>query len=176
MTEPGGKVHRDHPFVPSEPGRDPARRLRGRLASPVTVWTAAAGAERAGLTVSSLFVAEGDPGAVLGLVVPTSDLWDALQESGTFVVHVLDDRRRALAERFAGLRPSPGGPFAGLEVDDSAWGPVIADLDTRAFCRLDQTYPTDFHYIVRGAVERIDIHELTRPMVYFRGRFRKLGD
>src|ERR687896_539136 len=89
------------PFsVPAE-RRDPARRLRGRLVAPVTVWTAGQPPGGAGLTVSSILVAEGEPARLLGLIDPTSAFWEAAQETRAFVVHVLAVADRALAERFS---------------------------------------------------------------------------
>ena len=45
-------IHSGHPFADGVP-RDPVRQLRGRLVSPVTLWTAGDADRRAGLTVSS---------------------------------------------------------------------------------------------------------------------------
>ena len=45
------------PFAVPAERRDPARRLRGRLVAPVTVWTAGDPSRGAGLTVSSILVA-----------------------------------------------------------------------------------------------------------------------
>jgi hypothetical protein len=60
----------------------------------------------AGLTVSSVLVAEGQQANLLGLISPTSAFWEAMQEIGTFVVHVLAAGDQALAERFSEIRPS----------------------------------------------------------------------
>ena len=57
-----------HPFADPEP--DPVRRLRGRLGGAVTLWTAGDGATRAGLTVTSLMVAGGEPGPGAGAARP----------------------------------------------------------------------------------------------------------
>ncbi|HUF15041.1 MAG TPA: flavin reductase, partial [Acidimicrobiia bacterium] len=65
-------IHNEHPFTPGPEERDPVRRLRGRLAAPVTIVTSGAGDHRAGLTVSSLFVVEGNPGVVHAIVTPNS--------------------------------------------------------------------------------------------------------
>jgi hypothetical protein len=47
----------DTPFAVPPERRSPARRLRGRLVAPVTVWTAGHPPGGAGLTVSSVLVA-----------------------------------------------------------------------------------------------------------------------
>ena len=36
-------IHSSHPYLPPEEQRDPARRLRGLLPSPVTIWSSADG-------------------------------------------------------------------------------------------------------------------------------------
>ena len=107
---PGLACPRDHPlrapFADPEPERDPARRLRGRLGGAVTLWTTGTGPARAGLTVSSLLVAHGEPARVLGLLDPDADLADALAETGTAVVAAaLAGEHRDLADAFAGVAP-----------------------------------------------------------------------
>jgi flavin reductase (DIM6/NTAB) family NADH-FMN oxidoreductase RutF len=107
------RVGSQPPFaVPSE-RPDPARRLRGRLVASVTVWTAGQLPGGAGLTVSSVLVAEGQPARLLGLIDPTSALWEAAQETGAFVVQVLGVGDRSLAERFSEVRPPIRRPFEG---------------------------------------------------------------
>ena len=80
-------IHTEHPFATPEGDRDPLRRLRGRMAAPVTVWTTGTGAGRHGLTISSVVVAEGEPAHVLGLVDEDTDFWTSAPE--TVVVNLL---------------------------------------------------------------------------------------
>jgi 3-hydroxy-9,10-secoandrosta-1,3,5(10)-triene-9,17-dione monooxygenase reductase component len=169
-----GHVHYENPFVTPVDKREPARRLRGRLALPVTVWTAGSPQARTGLTISSIVVAEGNPSIVVGLVNETTDLFGAIHDTGAFVVHVLNYADRVLADRFAGLRPSPGGLFADLDVAESEWGPVLASAANRAYCRFTDEAPAGYQRLVRGSIERIDLEELATPLVYFRGRYRAL--
>ncbi|HEX2028471.1 MAG TPA: flavin reductase family protein, partial [Nitriliruptorales bacterium] len=168
----GGRIHTDHPFALPIEQRDRARRFRGRLAAPVTVWTAGSAARPAGLTISSLVVVQGDPARVLGLVNDLSDLWRAVRESGGFVVHVLQTEHRHLAERFAGHVPAPGGPFAGLAVASTPWGPALQDVPNRAYCRFESTTPMGYAQLVTGVMERVDLDDLVQPLMHFRGRYR----
>jgi 3-hydroxy-9,10-secoandrosta-1,3,5(10)-triene-9,17-dione monooxygenase reductase component len=165
----------DDPFSPPPELRRPERRLRGRMVAPVTLWTAGQEEARTGLTVSSILVAEGDPSSVLGLVNDMSGLWDAVQATGAFVVHVLERRHRALAERFAGARPSPGGLFHGLDVAASRWGPCLADVGTRACCGLVGATEVGYQQLVRGVIERVEIGAVEDPLGFFRGRYRALA-
>jgi flavin reductase (DIM6/NTAB) family NADH-FMN oxidoreductase RutF len=167
-------IHDHDPFADDPADRDPIRRFRGRLAAPVTVVTAGTGAERAGLTVASLIVMEGDPGLIEMVVGPTTDLWGMIAETGRFVVHVCRDRDRHLAEVFAGLRPSPGGVFTGVTVTGSEWGPVLDDLGDRAYCTRQGQEEVGRTGLVLGRVDRVDLEDLTDPLVYFRGRYHRL--
>lgn len=173
MSDQGG-VHEDHPFETPVDQRDPARRFRGRLAAPVTVITSGAGEHRTGLTVSSLVVAEGDPSRIYFLLGSTTDLFYGLEETGKFVVHVLESEDQAIADVFAGLRPSPGGKFAGLEVEQSEWGPVLTSVKTRAYCTFEGGDEETFFIVAEGKVDKIELIDIDDPLVYFRGRYRKL--
>lgn len=164
-----------NPFAPPVEQRDPARRLRGRLAAPVTVWTAGAGAEATGLTVSSVMVAEGEPARVLGLLGDLTDVWERLRETGRFVVHVLGRGDRPLADRFAGLVPIVGGVFAGLDVADSAHGPVLRGIGTRAACRFEDATPVGYGLLVRGVIDDV-VLDGEEPLVYVRGGYRRLEE
>jgi 3-hydroxy-9,10-secoandrosta-1,3,5(10)-triene-9,17-dione monooxygenase reductase component len=175
MVEPERPVHYEHPFVTPLELRVPARRFRGRLAAPVTIWTAGEPGSEVGLTVSSVLVAEGDPPLLMGLISSTSDLWDAVQQSGAFVVHILEEGDEVLAERFAGLRPSPGGVFADLDFKASEWGPVLTGISNRAACRFAGAEDAGYQLLVRGEIADFVFDELTDPLVYFRGRFSRGG-
>ncbi|MGA9595514.1 MAG: flavin reductase family protein [Acidimicrobiia bacterium] len=174
MSDQGG-VHDENPFATPNDQRDPARRFRGRMAAPVTVITAGAGERRTGLTVSSLVVAEGEPSRVYFLLGSTTDLFYVLEKTGKFVVHVLESGDQAIADVFAGLRPSPGGKFTDLDIEQTEWGPVLNEVRTRAFCTFEGGDEETFFIVAEGRVDKIEISDITEPLVYFRGRYRKLG-
>ena len=167
-------IHDDHPFQDPPDERDPVRQFRGRLVAPVTVVTAGSKGSRTGLTVSSLMVAEGDPASVIALIGPTTDLWDQIEATEAFVVHILDDAQREDGDAFAGIRPRPGGPFAGLDVTQSQWGPVLDSVPSRLYCRLVDSKGLPFHQLVEGLVEESDVGDLDDPATYFRGGYRRL--
>jgi flavin reductase (DIM6/NTAB) family NADH-FMN oxidoreductase RutF len=176
MTDGRAEVHDEDPFRDPLDKRTPGRRLRGRLVAPVTIWTAGAEADRTGLTVSSILLAEGDPSLVLGLISDTTDLWEQIEATGRFVVHVLGEKDRILAERFAGLRPSPGGLFEGLATTPSPSGPIIDALQTRAGCEFTGASQEGFHRLVRGRLDRSELGDSGDPLVHYRGRYRKLTE
>ena len=170
------RVGSQPPFAVPPERRDPARRLRGRLVAPVTVWTAGRLPGGAGLTVSSVLVAEGQPARLLGLVDPTSAFFAAAQETGAFVVQVLGVGDRALAERFSEVRPPIRGPFEGLEVANSPWGPVLGGSRPRVACRLARSTPVGHGELVEGVIEQLELPDLEDPLAYLHGSYRSVGD
>lgn len=168
-------IHADHPFVDLPEDRDSVRRFRGRLANPVTIIMSGEGDRRTGLTVSSLFVVEGEPGRVHAIVGPNSDLWDVAAETERFVVHVCDVDATSLAEVFAGLRPSPGGLFATTKTTPSKWGPLLDELPDRLFCTLESRVDSGHSGVFVGVVDAVELSDIKDPLVYFRGAYRSLA-
>lgn len=166
-------IHVTDPFATPEGERSPVRRLRGRLPAAVTLWTAGAGRDRAGLTVSSTLVADGDPARLLGLVDEESELWAAARDTGRFAVCLLGPDDRQLADRFAGLMPAPGGLFAQDDWVDTGYGPVPATATTWAGCRLDDARPMGWALLVESTIEQVTVGD-GAPLLHHRGRYRDL--
>jgi 3-hydroxy-9,10-secoandrosta-1,3,5(10)-triene-9,17-dione monooxygenase reductase component len=165
----GVSIHASDPFATPDDQKSPARRLRSRLPAGVTLWTAPG--ER-GLTVSSTLIADGDPGLVLGLIDEESDLWEAAESSGRFAVSLLAEADRQLADRFAGLLPSPGGLFATGDWERTDWGPVPAGR-TWAGCRLTTATPKAWSLLVEGVLEHVELAAPAAPLIHERGRYRR---
>ncbi len=165
-------IHADHPFADPEPGRDPARRFRGRLGGVVSLWTTGVGPARAGLTVSSVLVAHGEPARVLGLLDPDADFVDALASTGTAVVQLLSWEHRDLADAFAGVAPAPGGVFRLGTWTDTEWGPVLAGTTAWAGVRVEgDLVQVGWSALVTGVVEHVELAEEGDPLLHRRGRY-----
>lgn len=165
-------IHDTHPFADPEP--DPVRRFRGRLGGAVALVTSgdpSGSGERAGLTVTSLMVANGDPARVLLLVDPDSDLHDVLTETGRGVVQLLSWSHRDLAEAFAGTAPAPGGPWRMASFEDTAWGPRLAAAATWAGVRLESATTVGWSSLLTAAVEEVRVGDDDAPLVHRRGRW-----
>jgi 3-hydroxy-9,10-secoandrosta-1,3,5(10)-triene-9,17-dione monooxygenase reductase component len=169
---PGARIHSTDPFAVPDQDKSEVRRLRGRLAAPVTLWTTPG---PAGLTVSSMLIADGDPGRVLGLIDEESDFWDAAEAAGRFAVIPLTPADRQLADRFAGLMPAPGGLFATGDWTSTEYGPVPAHAGTWAGCRLEVSRPVGWALLVEGVIETVSAGPALAPLVHYRGRYRELG-
>jgi flavin reductase (DIM6/NTAB) family NADH-FMN oxidoreductase RutF len=165
-------IHTSHPFADAEP--DGVRRLRGRLGGAVTLWTAGSAGERAGLTVTSLMVANGEEPRVLALLDPDSDLAASLEATGAAVVQLLSWADRGLAEMFAGTAPAPGGPFRHSEFVDTDWGPRLASAGTWAGIRHETSSGLGWSRLVTCTIEHIVIGADSDPLGHRRGRFTRL--
>jgi flavin reductase (DIM6/NTAB) family NADH-FMN oxidoreductase RutF len=170
---PGGQIHSTDPFATPDLQKSAVRRFRGRLASPVTLWTAPG---PAGLTVSSVVVADGEPGRVLGLIDDESEFWDAAEQAGRFAVAPLTPADQQLADRFAGLMPAPGGLFAAGTWTETTYGPVPAHVGGWAGCRIENSRPCGWARLVQAVVETVEVGPReAAPLLHYRGRYRNLS-
>ncbi|AXT86783.1 flavin reductase [Aeromicrobium sp. A1-2] len=144
------------------------------MPAPVTVWTAGAGRDRRGLTMSSVLIAGGEPGRVVGLVDADSDFWESVPTS--WVVNIVGVEHRFLADAFAGTAPAPGGPFTLGEWSDSEWGPVLAGSAGWIGVRLepDRTRSVGWSLLVEGVVESVEVGS-AETLAHLRGRYLELG-
>jgi flavin reductase (DIM6/NTAB) family NADH-FMN oxidoreductase RutF len=170
-------IHTEHPFV--DPSADPVRRLRGRLGGAVTLWTSgdrAAGGTRAGLTVTSVMVAGGEPSRFLALLDPDSALREVLEETGRGVVHLLRWEHRDLAEVFAGQMPFPGGQFTTAEWEQTASGPRLLTASTWATVEVESFETVGWSDLVISRIVEVVIGEDDSPLEHRRGRYLRSRD
>lgn len=165
--EGGARLRYGDPWADPVSERDPIRRMRGRLPAPVTVWTAGSSA-LAGLTVSSVLLAQGEPPLLMGLVGPDTDLADAVAETGTFVVHVLRAEHRRLAQHFAGMLPAPDDQ---LVVQPSPHGPVLVAVKDRLACRVIDQRPAGWSLAVDAVIEAVELGPGGDGLAWYRGAF-----
>jgi len=162
-------IHRDNPFLDPDP--DPARRLRGRIGGAVSLWTSGDDVARAGLTVSSLMVATGEPASVLALLDPDAELAERLRESRTAVVHLLQWQDRSLADAFAGVTPAPGGAFRLGSWEQTEWGPRLSTAASWAGVRLGEVGEVGWSELVTCAIEELVLGDDDEPLIHRRGRY-----
>ncbi|MDN5727493.1 MAG: flavin reductase family protein [Propionibacteriales bacterium] len=166
-------IHSEHPFLEPPDRRRTLRRLRARWPAGVSVWTAH-GRRPVGLTISSMLLSDGDPGGVVGLVDPDTDLMDAIEETGRFTVSLLSDSQSPIADAFAGLTPAPGGPFTLGIWHDHENGPWLAGATaTLAVSVTDTTAVSGWSRLVRGTITDLPtpLDEQAEPLAHLRGRY-----
>jgi flavin reductase (DIM6/NTAB) family NADH-FMN oxidoreductase RutF len=140
------------------------------------LWTAGvddAPQDRAGLTVSSIMVAGGEPARVLALLDPDADLTDRLLDTGRAVVHLLGWEHHALADVFAGVAPAPGGMFRAAEFEPTAWGPRLVSAPAWAGVTLESSVEVGWSTLVTCVLDEITIAEDVEPLVHRRGRYQR---
>jgi hypothetical protein len=139
----------------------------------VTLWTAGALPGAAGLTVASALVVDGDPGHVLGVLDPESDLCVALRADALAVVTLLTASDRRLADVFGFVAPAPGGPFTVGSWEATPWGPRLAAPRTWAGVRLIDSRPVGYAALVDAVIEHIELEPAADdPLVLYHGRYR----
>lgn len=162
-------IHSSHPFA--NPTREPGRRFRGRLGGRVSLWTAGAGAGRAGLTVTSLLAVGGDPWRLVAALDPDAELTDELASIGRAVVTLLTSGQLRLAEGFGG-EPAPGGAFRIGDWVDTPWGPRPAEATTWAGVELESRLAVGWSLLVTCRLALTEIaDDEPPPLLHFRGRY-----
>jgi flavin reductase (DIM6/NTAB) family NADH-FMN oxidoreductase RutF len=166
-------IHSTDPFADPDEVRSPARRLRGRLASGVTLWTSPG---PAGLTVSSTLIADGDPPVLLGLLDRESVLFEALTSTGRVCVTVVGAGDHQLADRFAGRLPAPGGIFATGQWTQTDYGPIPVGASAYAFGEYESATPAGWATLVQVRLVDIKLADAESPLIHYRGRYRRIVD
>jgi flavin reductase (DIM6/NTAB) family NADH-FMN oxidoreductase RutF len=150
------------------------RRVMGHLAMGVTIVTGRAPeGHPVGLTATSVCSVSLDPLLVQVCVDRGSSTHDPLIASGSFAINLLTSDQEALARCFASAPPVRR--FRGVSLRSSALGnPLLDGCLAWVDCRIWKVYPAGDHSIVVGEVLSCDAGA-GRPLVYFRGRYRRLG-
>ncbi|MBA2333995.1 MAG: flavin reductase family protein [Blastocatellia bacterium] len=153
---------------------DEFRAALSRFASGITVVTTKDAEGRLhGITVSAFCSVSLDPPLILICVEKTTGSHYAIEQSGIFVVNVLNASQSELSERFASTLPDK---FDDIDFVRGINGiPVLADSLANLECRLKNTCDGGDHTIFVGEVERAMIRD-GDPLVYFHGDYRVIVD
>lgn len=156
-------------MTPAEDRRED-RRLRGRLLAPVTVWTASHDGERAGLTVSSVTLAEGEPALLLAVIDPLSSLHEVASTSGRALVHVLNSDDERLGRLFAGHYPTD--PFTEIASAATEHGPRLEGERTVVAVSGFSSEEAGFQSLVRVQIDSVDFaRHHAPPLGWYRGGY-----
>ena len=163
-------------FVPEYRSGSDARTLRdalGCFATGVTVVTAFdTGGEPVGLTANSFTSVSLDPPLLLVCIARTSSSLKALESAGHFAVNVLHIGQQPASSLFA----VPGED----RFRQTPWqrgrhdAPVLSNALANFECRRHQMHDGGDHIILVGAVLRATFDPRRDPLLYFRGKYRRL--
>lgn len=153
-----------------------ARTLRdamGCFGTGITIVTANdADGNPVGLTANSFTSVSLDPPLLLVCIANTAGTAPVLRSAGTFGVNVLQTSQQATSNRFAGKGEDR---FAA-----TAWGPgetgvPLLDGSLVSFeCRRHEIHEGGDHFILVGEVVRAQFEPRRDPLLYFRGKYRRL--
>ena len=163
-------------FVPEYRSGSDARTLRdalGCFATGVTVVTAFdTGGEPVGLTANSFASVSLDPPLLLVCIARTSSSLKALESAGHFAVNVLHIGQQPASSLFA----VPGED----RFRQTPWqrgrhdAPVLSNALANFECRRHQMHDGGDHIILVGEVLRATFDPRRDPLLYFRGKYRRL--
>jgi flavin reductase (DIM6/NTAB) family NADH-FMN oxidoreductase RutF len=140
-----------------------------RLAGAVSIVTVGSGAERNGLTVTSMTSVSLAPPTLLFCINHLSSSWPVLLRRRCFGVNVLAARHKRLADQFAGRMGHDGpGRYVGGEWRTLATGaPILADALASFDCEVDQTICKHSHEIIIGRIRATTAHKGDTPLLYW---------
>lgn len=140
-----------------------------RVAGAVSIVTVGTGAERTGLTVTSMTSVSLAPPTLLFCINHLSSSWPVLQRDRRFAVNVLAARHRRLADQFAGRMGHDGpGRYMGAEWRVMETGAaILADAMVAFDCEVEQTICKHSHEIIIGRVVATSIPKGDSPLIYW---------
>ena len=150
---------------------DDFRLALSHFASGVTVVsTKDAAGKFHGITVSAFCSVSLEPPLVLMCIEKATVSHYAFQESGVFVVNILDGSQSSLSEQFA--EPT-ADKFGTAEFHPGIDGlPVLKDALASLECRVRSAFDGGDHTIFVGAVEKTTVRD-GDPLLHYRGEYRK---
>ena len=150
------------------------RRVMGHFATGVTVITSLrSSGELHGLTANAFTSVSLTPPLLLICVDKKAESYPCFEESKVFTVNILASDQEDLSRRFA----VSGGPkFEGVSYRTGVNGAPILN-GTLGFieCKVVSTVDGGDHTIYLGEIEQAETRD-AKPLLFFRGGYRELGD
>ncbi len=150
------------------------RQVMGHFATGVTIITTLNKAgQMHGLTANAFTSVSLEPPLLLISVDKKAESWPAFEESRVFTVNILADDQEGLSRKFA---VSGGNKFEGVAYRVGANGaPILEGALAFIECTLYAAYEGGDHSIYLGEIQQAEIRE-GKPLLFFRGGYRALGD
>jgi flavin reductase (DIM6/NTAB) family NADH-FMN oxidoreductase RutF len=151
------------------------RNTLGRFATGVTVVTALSPpGEPIGITVNSFNSVSLDPPLILFSIDRAAGSFLVFRDARHYVVNMLGEGQRELSRRFAQPIPDKwnGVPYATW----ASGAPVLEGCLANLECAREVVHEGGDHIILIGRVLKIAHAEGGRPLLYYRGAYRGLGE
>jgi flavin reductase len=150
------------------------RRIMGCFATGVTVVTTYQNGEIQGMTANAVTSLSLAPPLVLVAVDKTAAMHASLNTSRRFALNILTEAQESLSRRFAMRGPK--------EVTDLKWiqaasgAPILAEALGYVDCRLTEILPGGDHDIFIGEILAGDVRDDGLPLLFYRGKYRRLAE
>jgi flavin reductase (DIM6/NTAB) family NADH-FMN oxidoreductase RutF len=143
------------------------------LAGGVTVITVGKDSDITGFTATSVSSLSVDPPRLVVCVARRCASWRTIRRHPYFVVNLLRDKDRALANRFAGRGGLEGvARYAGARWTTMTTGtPVLETALAAVDCEVTEMLPRYDHAIVIGRVRAVRASPGSFPLVYWQGDY-----
>jgi 3-hydroxy-9,10-secoandrosta-1,3,5(10)-triene-9,17-dione monooxygenase reductase component len=151
------------------------RRVMGHFSTGVTIVTTCdeAGVPY-GLTANALSSVSLAPPLLLVCIDKGSKTYPCFEQSGVFTVNILADHQEALSRRFAA---SGGDKFEGVSYRlGTNRAPIIDGALAYLECKVTRSYDGGDHTIYIGEILRAETGETGKPLLFYRGGYRRFGD
>jgi flavin reductase (DIM6/NTAB) family NADH-FMN oxidoreductase RutF len=150
------------------------RRVMGHFATGVTVITSIrSSGEIHGLTANAFTSVSLIPPLLLVCIDKKAESYPCFDESKIFTVNVLAADQEALSRRFA---VTGGDKFEGVSYKVGANGaPILDGALAYLECKVTEKIDGGDHTIYVGEIEQAETKE-GKPLLFFRGGYRELGD
>jgi flavin reductase (DIM6/NTAB) family NADH-FMN oxidoreductase RutF/pimeloyl-ACP methyl ester carboxylesterase len=163
-------------FIPEYRSGSDARTLRdamGCFATGVTIITAhAADGKPIGLTANSFTSVSLDPPLLLVCIANNAGSAETLRIAEHFAVNVLQIGQQPVSNLFAGKSEDR---FAGTRWEVGEYGAPILPSSLGIFeCKRHTLHEAGDHFLLVGQVEKASFEPRRDPLLYFRGKYRRL--
>lgn len=156
---------------------DAFRAAMRHLVGGVSIITVGSGAERGGLTATSVTSLSAEPPSLIVCVKQSASGMPLLKSHGRFGVSILGHDHQDIADRFAGRDGSQGADrFAGGEwISRDGYPPVLANALASFECEVEAMIEKFSHIIVIGRVTESRAFGGAGALVYWRAAYGRVG-
>lgn len=150
------------------------RHIMGCFATGVTVVTTRAGDELSGLTANAVASLSLNPPLVLVSVDRKAHSHSILVAGRCFAMNILTTQQEDLSRRFSTSGPKDFSDLAWHEAVTGA--PVLDGCLSFVDCRVVEIVAGGDHDIFIGEIVAGNVELAGEPLIYFRGRYRRLAE
>jgi flavin reductase (DIM6/NTAB) family NADH-FMN oxidoreductase RutF len=150
------------------------RQVMGHFATGVTIITTFnKDGQMHGLTANAFTSVSLEPPLLLISVDKKAESYPAFEESKVFTINILADEQESLSRKFA---VSGGNKFEGVAYRKGGNGAAILDGTLAHIeCTLYAVYEGGDHTLYLGEIQEAEVRE-GKPLVFYRGGYRAIGD